>query len=301
MALKVLVTGGCGFFGANFILYALQNTKWDLVSIDKLTSGSLNNIGRMIDIKRHKLYLGDVCDYQFVRNVFDIERPDIVIHMSNERGKDFIKTNVDGTNNVLDIASQNKIQRFINISTNKVYGFSKEPNSENSPLKPLTPYATSKAAADLLGQSYFNTKGLPVITARFCDNFGPRQDAAGLVGKTIINVLNDTATTFDEQENKEWIYIKDSFGAIQCLVEKGQPGKIYNVGSGVEKTNLEVFNAVMEAMDRSVIKSDAANNKNCIMTSDEIKALGWQLQYEFKAAILHTVGWMKSNGWFWKK
>ena len=200
--MKVLVTGSCGFIFSNFIIYALQDTKWDLVSIDKLTyAGSLYNISHNSNVhnKRHKFYLGDVCDYHFVKNVFDIEKPDIVIHGAAESHVDnsiegshaFVTTNVTGTHSMLEAALKVHMpQKFINISTDEVYGSVEEGFSlETDILEPRSPYSSTKASADLLGQSYYVTHGVPVITTRCSNNFGPRQHVEKFIPKTITNIL----------------------------------------------------------------------------------------------------------------
>lgn len=318
---KLMVTGSAGFIFSNFVIYALQDTKWDIISVDKLTyAGSLNNLAYNAEInnKRHKFYLGDICDYHFVKKIFEIEKPDIVIHGAAEshvdnsikNSHDFITTNVIGTHSMLEAALKvHTPEKFINVSTDEVYGsvesdFSKETDI----LDPRSPYSASKASADLLGQSYFTTYGLPVLTTRCSNNFGPRQHVEKFIPKVITNILtNQKIPLYGDGKNKrEWIYVKDKFKALKTIIAKGQPGEVYNISSGCEKENIEVLEFIFEIMgggDQLVEHVDdrLGHDRRYALDCTKLKSLGWEPSYEFENALRHTVGWYKANPWFWRK
>ena len=314
--MKVLVTGSCGFIFSNFIIYALQNTKWDLVSVDKLTyAGSLLNVPQ---IKRHKLYIGDVCDLHFMKKIFDIEKPDIVIHGAAESHVDnsinsagaFVSTNAVGTYSMLEAALRVHMpQKFINVSTDEVYGSVVEGHStENDRLEPRSPYSSSKASADLLGQSYFTTYGLPVITTRCSNNFGPRQHVEKFIPKVITNIFTDQSIPLygDGKNKREWIYVKDHYDALIAIIEKGVPGEVYNISSGHEKENIEVLETIFNIMGkgRELVKrvdDRLGHDRRYSVDCSKLQALGWKPECGFEEAIAHTIGWYKSNTWFWKK
>ena len=314
---KILITGSCGFIFSNVVIYLLQhNIMDDIVSIDKLTyAGSLLNVPQN---KRHKLYIGDICNYDFVKQIFEIEKPDIVIHAAAESHVDnsiagsavFVNTNVVGTHSMLEAALKvHTPQKFINISTDEVYGSVEQGHStENDQLKPRSPYSSTKAAADLLGQSYFTTYGLPVITTRCSNNFGPRQHVEKFIPKAITNVLKGIKIPlYGSGTNKrEWIYVKDNFYALQTIIEKGVAGEVYNISSGCEKENIEVLKLLLEIMnaDESFIeyvKDRPGHDLRYSVDCTKLQALGWKPEYTFEEALAHTIGWYKSNPWSWRK
>lgn len=317
---KILVTGSCGFIFSNFIVYALQDTKWDLVSIDKLTyAGSLANIAHnnTVHNKRHKLYIGDICDYHFVSKIFEIEKPDIVVHGAGEshvdnsikNSHDFITTNVIGTHSMLEAALKVHIpEKFINVNTDEVYGSVEAGSSkETDVLDPRSPYSASKASADLLGQAYYSTYGLPVISTRCSNNFGPRQHVEKFIPKVITNILTKKKIPlYGTGKNKrEWIYVKDNFKAHKLIIEKGVPGETYNIGSGCEKENLEVIESVFKIMREGenlveYVEDRLGHDKRYSVDCTKIRSLGWKPFYDFESALAHTVGWYKANSWFWR-
>ena len=313
--MKVLISGSCGFIFSNFVIYALQNTKWDIVSIDKLTyAGSLLNVPQ---VKRHKLYIGDVCDYHFVKKVFDIEKPDIVIHAAAESHVDnsiedshnFVTTNVVGTHSMLEAALKvHTPQKFINVSTDEVYGSVEQGHSlETDMLEPRSPYSSTKASADLLGQSYYVTHGLPVITTRCSNNFGPRQHVEKFIPKVITNILTSQKIPLygDGKNMREWIYVKDHFGALTTIINNGVPGEVYNISSGYEKQNIEVLQTIFEIMGGEelleYVKDRPGHDRRYSIDCSKLRALGWEPIYPYENALTHTVGWYKANTWFWRK
>lgn len=315
---KILITGSCGFILSNMLKWFLQHTNHNIVSIDKLTyAGSLLNISHNseISIKRHKFYLGDICDYDFISKVFKIEKPDIVLHGAAEShvdnsiksSHDFVRTNVVGTHSMLEAALKiHTPQKFININTDEIYGsvesgFSKE----TDPLEPRSPYSSTKASADLLGQSYFTTYGLPVITTRCSNNFGPRQHKEKFIPKVINNILTkQKIPLYGTGDNiREWIYVKDHFNAMMTLIELGKPGEAYNISSGCAKTNLEVLDVIFNIMGEGrdlveQVEDRLGHDKRYALNCDKLKALGWKHNYSFDEAMAHTISWYKANRWF---
>ncbi|MFA5023381.1 MAG: dTDP-glucose 4,6-dehydratase [Patescibacteria group bacterium] len=314
---KILISGSCGFIFSNVVLYFLQHTTDEIVSIDKLTyAGSLLNVPQ---VKRHKLYIGDVCDYDLVKKIFEIEKPDIVIHAAAESHVDnsilgskvFVNTNVVGTHSMLEAALKaHTPQKFINISTDEIYGSVEAGHSkENDQIKPRSPYSSTKASADLLGQSYFTTYGLPVITTRCSNNYGPRQHIEKFIPKAIANIMKGEKIPLygDGKNKREWIYVKDHFRALQSIIEKGIPGEAYNISSGAEKENIEVLKTILTIMnaDESFIeyvKDRPGHDTRYSVDCTKLKNLDWKPQYSFEDAIAHTIMWYRSNGsWFIKK
>lgn len=312
--MRILLTGSCGFILSNFIIYSLQETDWDLVSIDKLiNSGLLKNVPQ---VKRHKLYVGDICDGNFVNKVFEVEKPDIIIHGAVESFTDkqtnncvdFIQTNIIGTYNMLNAAKKCSVKKFINISTDEVYG-NKNSGSffENDKLNPTNPYASSKASADFIGQSYFHTYGLPVITTRISNTLGPRQCLDKFIPKIIQNSLNKKKISLfgDGKNIREWIYVKDNFYAIKTLIEKGINGEVYNISSNHEEKNIDVVKRILSLTGTSenlieYVKDKPGHDFRYSMDCSKIKKLGWKPQYDFDEALQHTIGWYKANSWFMK-
>lgn len=313
--MKVLITGSAGFIFSNVIIYALQKTDWEMVSIDKLTyAGSLLNVPQ---VKRHKLYVGDICDYHFVRKVFEIEKPDLVIHGAAESHVDnsidnshaFISTNVRGTHSMLEAALKaHTPQKFINVSTDEVYGSVEQGHSKESDiLDPRSPYSSSKASADLLGKSYFTTYGLPVITTRCSNNFGPRQHIEKFIPKTITNLLQGKKIPLygDGKNKREWIYIMDHFEALKTIIDKGIVGETYNISSGYEKENIEVINTILELMGKGqefieYVKDRPGHDRRYSVDTSKLKALGWKPEFDLAESLFHTIGWYSANRkWFW--
>jgi dTDP-glucose 4,6-dehydratase len=314
MGKRVLITGSAGFVYSNFIIHAIQETDWELVSIDKLTyAGSLKNVPQN---KRHKLYIGDICDKHLVDKVFDLERPDIVVHGAAESMVDrsiedssaFINTNVLGTQVMLDAALKYKVKLFLNTSTDEVYGsLDTGSAAESSPLKPRNPYSASKAAADLLGQSYFHTHGLRVITTRCSNNFGPRQHTEKFIPKAITNLIKDVQIPLYGKglNQRDWLYTKDKFYALKLLIETGKAGEVYNIGTGQERTNIDILKLILAEFQKGeeciqYVKDRPGHDFRYSVDCSKLKALGWEPKYQFEEAIKHCVGWYKANPWSWR-
>lgn len=311
--MKILISGSCGFIFSNIVLYLMQHTDFGIVSIDKLVNNkSFYNAPQN---KRHKLYIGDVCDGLFVKKIFEIENPDIVIHGATNANissslmdsSEFIKTAALGTYNMLEASRLNKrLKLFINTSIDEVYGKNRTNVLETDLLNPSSPYASAKASSDLLGQSYFNYYCLPVITMRCCNGFGPRQNRERFVPKTIISLLQNKELLLynDGNSTRTWLYIKDLYYALMIILEKGQPGSIYNVGSSFTKTNKEMAHLICRLTDKNfkdVVQYSneptKTNDERCTMNYQKLKELGWEIKYDLENALSHCVGWYKANPW----
>ena len=303
--MKYLITGSCGFVFSNVVIYLLQHTSDDIASIDGLYSGSLFNVPTKV--KRHNLYMGDICNYDFVRRVYEIEQPDIIIHGATEGRTDgsMVYSNVVGAHNLLEAALKIHMpQKFINVSGYEVYGSVEAPAKETNTLRPTNPYSVTKAAADLLGQSYFTTYDLPIITVRPSNIYGPRQHLEKLIPKAVSSILGCNKISLYGSGNniRSWIYVKDFFRALQVIIEKGSVGEVYNIGAGMEKENIVILKLVLEIMnaDESFIKgvedikgNDFRHSIDCT----KLGALGWTPKYEFAEALEYVINWMKANPW----
>lgn len=315
--MKYLITGSAGFIFSNYILYLLQHTNHDIVSIDCLDySGSLLNVPQC---KRHRLLIGNVCDYNFVKTIFKIEKPDIVIHAAANTHVDnsivdsypFVHTNVVGTHSMLEAALRvHTPQKFITVSSDEYYGSVETGYSkESDPARPRSPYSATKVAMDMMSQAYYETYNLPIIIVRPNNVLGPRQHIEKFIPKAIFNILNGKKIPLygDGRNHRQWIYVKDLFWALETIISKGKTGEAYNIGAGIEKENIEVLNLILEILnaEKSFIEPVAdrlGHDKRYAIDFSKLLALGWKPQYSFEEAVLHTVGWYKANGgWFYKK
>ena len=257
---KILITGGLGFMGSEMVRQSVDKGL-EVVIVDKITyAGDLNRIEGYTS--KIKFYKTDITNGKEIQKIFDAERPDTIIHMAAETHVDrsikdaeaFIDTNVKGTNILLNSAKNSEVKRFVNISTDEVYGALGKDGQfyETTPLNPKSPYSASKAAADMLGRAYFHTHNLPVITVRPCNYYGPWQYPEKLIPVMITKAYNnEPLPVYGKGENvREWLYITDCAEAIFKLIEKGKPGEIYNLGSNQERSNMTVVNNILEIMQR---------------------------------------------------
>jgi dTDP-glucose 4,6-dehydratase len=311
--MRILVTGGAGFIGSNFVHYMLQRYPKDqIVVLDALTyAGNLNNLKTAM--KKIEFIKGDICDRKLVGKV--TKEVDVVINFAAESHVDrsiaepepFLTTNVLGTQVLLEAARRFDHEKFVQISTDEVYGSVAEGSfKEWDLLRPSSPYATSKAAADMLAHSYFVTYGLPVLITRSTNNFGPYQHPEKLIPKLIVNAMSDKPLPiYGAGKNvRDWLYVIDNCEAIDLVLRKGKSGEIYNVGAGNEKMNLELANLILKELGKpkSLIKfvndrpgHDLRYSLNC----DKIRKLGWRANTSFEGEIRRTIKWYKENKWWW--
>jgi len=317
---KILITGSAGFVFSNMVLYYQQHTNHDIVSIDKLTeASSLQNVGYNPDIqtRRHRLYLGDISDYDFVSKIFRLEKPEIVIngaassHVDNSivDSQDFIKSNIVGTHSMLEACRDIHTPKvFIQFSTDECYGqIEKGSFDEDDKLNPRNPYSASKASADLICKSYINTYNLPIIITRCCNIFGGRQNKEKFIPKCITNLLqNKPCEVYGKGlQKREWIFVKDVFFALESIIKCGKLGELYNIGSGYELSNIELAKKIIGIMKLDgdlikFVKDRPAHDFRYSLNHKKLKSLGWASKYNFDEALGYVIGWYKKNTWSWK-
>lgn len=314
--MQILVTGGAGFIGSNFIRYMMNKyPPYKIVNLDKLTyCGNLNNL---LDVEKNPNYRfikGDVCNKSDVKEA--IKDCDTIVHFAAETHVDksivdpdtFIKTDVFGTYTLLQEALEHKIKKFVHISTDEVYGsVEKGSSKENDELKPRNPYAASKASAELLAYSFFATYGLPVVITRSSNNYGPYQYPEKIVPLFTINALQDKKLPLygDGLNKRDWLYVMDNCKAIDLILHKGKNGEIYNIGGNNEKTNLEVTKIILSTLNKSdslieYVKDRPGHDKRYFLSNAKINKLGWKPEANFEQTMKETILWYKNNEWWWK-
>jgi dTDP-glucose 4,6-dehydratase len=315
--MNILITGGAGFIGSNFIRHILNKYPgYKITNLDKLTyCGNLENLKDIENSPNYKFAKGDICDKRIVDKL--AKDSDIIVNFAAQTHVDrsivdaseFIHTNVYGTHTLLESARRYKISKFIHISTDEVYG-SREQGSfkEEDALHPNSPYAASKAAADHLVCSYFVTYKLPVIIIRSSNNFGPYQYPEKVIPLFITNALEGKNLPLygDGLNVRDWLYVQDNCQAIDLILHKGELGQIYNVAADSERTNLELTRLILKIMGKpegliEYVKDRLGHDRRYSLDSSKMRSLGWQPQYAFEQALEQTVRWYQDNKQWWKK
>ena len=312
--IQLLVTGGCGFIGSNFIRYVLgRDPDAAVVNLDKLTyAGNAANLADLAGDPRYRLVRGDVADPDAVRAVLT-PGVDSVIHFAAESHVDrsiqdsgpFVRTNVVGTQVLLDAARAAGVRRFVQVSTDEVYGSLGPAGAftEQTPLAPNSPYAASKAAADLLVRSYAHTYGFPALITRCSNNYGPYQFPEKLIPLFITNLLRDEPVPVygDGLQVRDWIHVHDHCAGVYGVWREGRVGEIYNIGGRCEKTNLELTHTLLDLLGkpRSLIRhvqDRAGHDRRYAIDCTKIEhELGWQPEVGFEAGLRETVRWYLSH------
>lgn len=311
--MNVLITGGAGFIGSNFVHYLLEHhPDYRMTVLDKLTyAGNLNNLKDVME--RIEFVKGDICDKKMVRKV--VKTCNYVINFAAETHVDrsivdggiFVRTDVLGTYNLLEAARLYDTEKYVQISTDEVYG-STETGSfkESDPLSPSSPYSASKASADLLVLSYFVTHDLPVMITRSSNNFGPHQHPEKLVPRFITNALRGKELPIygNGLNVRDWIYVADNCSAIDTVMHEGKKGEIYNIGGGNEKTNLEITEIVLQTLAKPrelmrFVEDRKGHDRRYSIDCSKIKSLGWSPLHPFGEAMIETIEWYKNNEWWW--
>ncbi|MCK4859580.1 MAG: dTDP-glucose 4,6-dehydratase [Candidatus Omnitrophica bacterium] len=313
---KILVTGGAGFIGSEFVRQSVKSG-YNSVVVDKLTYAG--DLERLKEVKgKYKFYKTDICDKRQIEEIFKKENPQIIVNFSAETHVDrsiqdaspFVETNIKGTQVLLDAVRKYKIEKLIHISTDEVYGEIKTGKfSEDSPLQSNSPYAASKAAADLLIKAYIRTYNFPAIIIRPCNNYGPWQYPEKFIPVITYKALqNKKIPVYAQGLNKrEWLYVSDCAAAINLILEKGKIGEIYNVGSGIEKRNIDVAKNVIKILGKSenliqFVKDRPGHDFRYALDFSKICGIGWKVERNFEQGLKDTVNWYKQNlDWLKKK
>jgi dTDP-glucose 4,6-dehydratase len=319
--MKILVTGGAGFIGSNFIYYVLDNhSEDDIVCLDKLTyAGNMATLEKALINPRFKFYKADITDRPAVYEIFDKEHPDIIINFAAESHVDrsienpavFLETNVMGTQVLLDACRIYGIQRFHQVSTDEVYGDLPldRPDlffTEETPIHTSSPYSASKAAADLLVLAYYRTFNLPVTISRCSNNYGPYHFPEKLIPLMIANALNGKPLpVYGEGKNvRDWLYVEDHCSAIDLVIRKGREGEIYNIGGHNERTNLQVVQAIVDTLGKgeiTYVKDRAGHDLRYAIDPTKINnELGWLPQTRFEDGLRKTIQWYLNNKSWWE-
>lgn len=302
--MKILITGGAGFIGSNFVRYMLEKyPDPEFVVLDKLTyAGKMENLQDVMD--KITFIKGDICDRGDVEAVGDC---DAIFNFAAETHVDrsildagvFVRTEVLGTYNLLDYARKNDVEKYIQISTDEVYGSVKKGSfKENDVLEPSSPYSASKAGADLLVKAYHNTYGLPILITRSSNNYGPYQYPEKLIPVLILNALHDKPLPiYGEGKNiRDWIYVLDNCEAIDLVFKKGKDGEIYNIGTGNEKSNIEIAKLILKELNKpeSLIKfvnDRLGHDFRYSLNIHKIQKLGWKPSTPFNQGLRETINW----------
>jgi len=301
--MRVLVTGGAGFIGSNFVHHLIENTDDSVVTLDALTyAGSKKNLEGVLDHPRHEFVEGDIRDRELVDQL--IADVDAVVNFAAESHVDrsidgaepFVSTNVQGTQTLLDAASDAEIERFVQVSTDEVYGEIEDGEfSEGDALNPRNPYAATKAGADLLARSYYTTHDVPVVITRSSNNFGPRQHPEKLIPKFLqkANEGKPLPVYGDGSNVREWIYVTDNCRAIDAVLRDGAVGEVYNIGSGIELQNIEVTRKILNAVDASddlieFVEDRAGHDQRYALDTSKVEALDWEPRISFEEGLERT-------------
>ena len=321
--MKIIVTGGAGFIGGNFVHHMVNKyPEYQIINLDLLTyAGNLETLKPVEDKPNYKFVHGDIADRDFVFKLFEEEKPDIVVNFAAESHVDrsitdpeaFVRTNVMGTTTLLDACRTYGIKRYHQVSTDEVYGDLPldRPDlffTETTPLHTSSPYSSSKASADLFVLAYHRTYGLPVTVSRCSNNYGPYHFPEKLIPLMISRALADEELPVygDGANVRDWLHVSDHCEAIDLILHKGRVGEIYNIGGHNERTNLEVVKTILKALDKPeslirYVKDRPGHDRRYAIDPTKIETeLGWKPKYNFDTGIRQTIDWYLSNQDWWK-
>ncbi|MDD2523307.1 MAG: dTDP-glucose 4,6-dehydratase [Endomicrobiaceae bacterium] len=315
---KILITGGAGFIGSNFVRYMLNKYDYKIVNLDLLTyAGNISSLDDIKDNKNYTFIKGNICDSLLVDKIVS-DGVDIIVNFAAESHVDrsitnpdvFVKTNVLGTQNLLEIAKKYKIEKFFQISTDEVYGSLGKTGyfTETTSLSPNSPYSASKAGADLLVLAYHHTFGLNVNITRCSNNYGPYQFPEKLIPLFITNAMDDKQVPLygDGLNVRDWLFVEDHCSAIDKVLHTGKDGEIYNIGGNNEKTNKYITDTILNYLkkDKSLIRyvqDRLGHDRRYAIDATKInKELNWQPKHIFEDAIIKTIQWYLDNKSWWK-
>ena len=316
---RVLVTGGAGFIPSNFIRHMLRATPYEVVSLDALTyAGNLENLADVMSHPRLSFVHGDIRDAELVREV--VSEVDVIVNAAaeshveksiREGGSEFVTTNVEGTQILLDAIREHPVERFVLISSSEVYGTAQSaPMDEDHPLQPRSPYAATKAGGDRLAYSYFVTYGLPIVIVRPFNNFGPRQHPEKAIPRFITQALHDEPVTVhgDGHASRDWLYVDDDAEAIEAVIAAdlgAVAGEVINVATGVDISASEVADLVLQALGKPAdLKTHVAERPGQVdrhigSTEKATRLLGWRARTRFEDGLERTIAWYRENEAWW--
>jgi len=315
--MRILVTGGAGFIGSNFVRYMLSKYHdTEIINLDLLTyAGRLENLDDVKDDPRHKFIQGDIRDREKLEQIMK-NGIDVVVNFAAETHVDrsiieagsFILTDAHGVYILLDAARKNDVDKVVHVSTDEVYGsIEKGSFKETDVLNPSSPYAASKAAGDLIAKAFHKTYGLHVVITRSSNNFGPYQYPEKLIPKLIIRAMHDEPLPLygDGKQVRDWIYVLDNCEGINLVMHKGKPGEIYNIASGSGRTNIEVANLILKALSKSeslikFVSDRPGHDRRYSLDAAKIRSLGWKPKYGFEGSLKETVKWYIENEPWWR-
>lgn len=321
--MTIIVTGGAGFIGSNFVFHMLkEHPDYRIVCLDKLTyAGNLSTLAPVMDNPNFRFVKADICDREAVYKLFEEEHPDMVVNFAAESHVDrsiedpgvFLQTNIIGTATMMDACRKYGIQRYHQVSTDEVYGDLPldRPDlffTEETPIHTSSPYSSSKAAADLLVQAYHRTYGLPVTISRCSNNYGPYHFPEKLIPLMISRALADEELpVYGNGENvRDWLHVSDHCEAIDLIIHKGKVGEVYNIGGHNERTNLQVVQTILKALDKpesliKYVKDRPGHDRRYAIDPTKIETeLGWKPKYNFDTGIAQTIQWYLDNEDWWK-
>ena len=317
--MNLLVTGGAGFIGCNFIRLMLKkHPGWKILNLDKLTyAGRLENTRDFAKNRNYKFVKGDIRDKGLVESLIEDLQLDAVVHFAAESHVDrsisdptiFLESNVRGTCTLLDAALENEVEKFVHISTDEVYGSIKSGSfKETDRLEPNSPYSASKAAAEMFARAYFATNGLPVVITRSSNNYGPHQFPEKLIPLFITNLLRGKKVpVYGTGLNvRDWLYVDDNCEGIEAALLKGKPGEIYNIGGGEERTNLDLTKMLLKHLKKSedhiqFVEDRKGHDFRYSLDCKKIrKELGWKPKVNLEKGLKLTVDWYLKNERWWK-
>jgi dTDP-glucose 4,6-dehydratase len=315
--IQVLVTGGAGFIGSNFVRYALStHPDWQVTTLDKLTyAGRLENLRDVMDSPRHRFVKGDIADPTVAAPL--VKDADYVIHFAAEthvdrsilNAADFITTDIVGTLVLLQAAREaTHLKRFVQISTDEVYGSVPEGSStETDELRPRNPYSASKAGADRLAYSFWATYDVPVIITRASNNYGPNQFPEKVIPLFITNLLNDLPVPLygDGQNVRDWLHVEDHCRGVDLLLTEGKSGEVYNIGGGNEVKNVDLTDAILEQLGKPTtlitrVEDRLGHDRRYSLDTSKLRAMGWTPKHDFTQGLTETVAWYRENEWWWR-
>lgn len=319
--MTILVTGGAGFIGSNFIQYMLRkHPEYSIVNTDKLTyAGNLENLEEVEDNPCYSFHQGDICDRSLIEKLLQKYRIETLVNFAAESHVDrsihgaseFVRTNIVGTNVLLEITKEHKLKKFIQVSTDEVYGSlgAEGTFTETTPLHPNSPYAASKASADMLALAYHHTFGLPVVMTRCSNNYGPYQFPEKLIPLMIANAMSDKPLPVygDGMNVRDWIHVTDHCAAVDAVLHHGTIGQVYNIGGNSERANLDLVKRILHHLGKpesliTFVKDRPGHDRRYAIDSSKIqKELGWKPQYSFEQGLKETIEWYQKHQSWWKR